>query len=159
MVIRTLILGIVLVGCLSLSAEDPAKKVTVNDLGWLAGSWSGTVNGITTEETWLAPKGGNMLGVNRTTGGKATAFEFMRIAEGKTGLAYFAQPSGKPSTEFPMKEFTGKKVVFENKEHDFPQRVIYQLTADGELHARIEGEINGKSRSMEWKWKPVSTTK
>jgi hypothetical protein len=37
-----------------------------------------------------------------------------------------------------------KRYVFENKEHDFPQRVIYQLGSNNVLQARIEGTKNGK---------------
>ena len=38
-----------------------------------------------------------------------------------------------------------------NPDHDFPQRIIYRLDGDI-LNARIEGLINGKPQSMEWKW-------
>jgi hypothetical protein len=37
-----------------------------------------------------------------------------------------------------------KRYVFENKEHDYPQRVIYDLVSHNHLRARIEGSKNGK---------------
>src|SRR5262249_42052103 len=44
-------------------------------LGWLAGSWSGEEHGTVSEEVWLAPRGGLMLGMHRDTGGgKNTGF-------------------------------------------------------------------------------------
>jgi hypothetical protein len=41
-------------------------------------------------------------------------------------------------------------VVFENKEHDFPQRIIYRLVANGKLLGRIEGVVDGAERSADF---------
>ena len=46
-----------------------------------------------------------------------------------------------------------QRVVFENAEHDFPQRIIYWMTKDGSLHAKIEGSLGGKPASEEWTWR------
>ena len=43
-------------------------------------------------------------------------------------------------------------VVFEYKDHDFPQRIIYRRLKDSPT-AKIEGVIKGKEESMEWTWK------
>src|SRR5688572_17251260 len=128
------------------AAED--SKPTLDDLAWLTGSWSEKKEGVETEEHWIAPKGGIMLGVNRTTREKGrTSHEFLRIMERPDGgIAYLAQPSGAAITVFPLKELKGKHVVFENLKHDFPQRISYRLDAQGRLVARIEGEVNGASR-------------
>jgi hypothetical protein len=48
-----------------------------------------------------------------------------------------------------MTENKDQKVVFENLEHDFPQRIIYSRSGDT-LTARIEDESGEKS--MEWVW-------
>ncbi len=122
-------------------------------LAWLAGSWVERKQGVETEGHWIAPKGGIMLGVNRTVraAGK-TSFEFVRIARTSSGISYFASPAGRPATEFPLIEAGDKKAVFENPKHDFPTRVIYWLDKEGALHARIEGMIGGKMRSQEWRW-------
>lgn len=134
---------------LPLFAEE--KKPTVADLAWLTGNWKATVGETETEENWTTPKGGLMLGTNRTVKGKKAFFEFLRIADTETGVVYYASPMGKAVTEFPLKSLEKEKVVFENPKHDFPQRVIYRL-ADGKLHARIEGTASGKERSQEWTW-------
>ncbi len=49
-------------------------------------------------------------------------------------------------------ELTDRRVVFENLQHDFPQRVMYWLEPDGRLHARIEGMQAGKLGSHDWVW-------
>ncbi len=47
------------------------------------------------------------------------------------------------------------KVVFENPEHDFPQRIIYERGDEGSLGARIEGIQNGKASSSKWTWQRI----
>lgn len=133
------------------ATDAPARKL--EDLAWLTGSWIEHKPGVDTEEHWIAPKGDLMTGMNRTTRGTGrTSFEFLRIARTPSGISYFAQPSGRPPTEFKLVQAEDKKVVFENREHDFPQRIIYWLDKDAALHARIEGTIGGQSRSQEWTW-------
>ena len=36
--------------------------------------------------------------------------------------------------------------MFENRQHDFPQRILYWLDAAGAMHARIEGPQGGQDR-------------
>jgi hypothetical protein len=145
------------------SAADDAPARKLDNLAWMVGSWLERKPGVETEEHWIAPKGDVMLGVNRTVreSGK-TSFEFLRIARTPTGISYFASPGGRLATEFKLVESAAtnseKKVVFENREHDFPQRVIYWLD-DGSLRARIEGTIGGQPRSQEWRWEHINPTR
>jgi len=48
--------------------------------------------------------------------------------------------------------------VFENREHDFPQRVIYRRELDGSMHARIEGERDGRIRTIDFSKTRVACT-
>jgi hypothetical protein len=47
------------------------------------------------------------------------------------------------------------RYVFENKEHDYPQRVIYELVSANELRARIEGSKNGKESGSDFNYSRV----
>ena len=154
---RVLAATLTLASLTSATAEDvcalPSARtgVKIEDLSWLAGQWLETRNGIDVREHWMAPHGGVLLGVGLTTkGSKAKSFEFFRIAKTQTGLSYFASPRATPATEFKAVEMCAGKVVFENKAHDFPQRVIYTKGKDGTLDARIEGTIKGKLQSEDW---------
>jgi hypothetical protein len=138
----------------SLAAQDRTTRLELSALAWMAGVWSGVTENTEMEEQWTVPKGGMMLGVHRDVRvGRAVSFEFLRIQETADGVTYWASPNGKPATPFRAVEIVGQRVVFENKEHDFPQRIIYWLASDGRLHARIEGTIKGKLESREWVWK------
>jgi hypothetical protein len=138
------------------SAQSPAKP-SIDDLAWMAGSWSGTARGIEMEEHWTAPKGHSMVGLHRDVGkGRTMLYEFLRIEQRGDEMVYLSMPNGRsPATPFPLKEMSGTRVVFENPAHDFPQRIIYWK--DGaDLRARIEGTMNGKAGSEEWRWGPGS---
>ena len=102
---------------------------------WMAGYWL-ACDGAEVAENWIGAGTGVLLGANRSGDG---GFEFLRIAaNGRGGYGYFSMPNGRsPPTEFTMVRHEGQRVVFENLEHDFPQRIIYERNG-GVLHARIE---------------------
>jgi hypothetical protein len=152
-----LLITLAVVGLL-FAQERRTQKPTLNDLAWIAGSWSGKdARGLEMEEHWTAPKGNSMLGIHRDVGkGRTLSFEFLRIEEQKDQIVYLSMPNGRsPATPFPLKEVSGTRVVFENPTHDFPQRIIYWKDGN-DLHARIEGTMNGKAGSQEWTWSPGS---
>ena len=123
-----------------------AQTPSLDAVAFLAGTWTGEEGGVSMEEHWTVPAGGLMLGLHRdVVPGKPAFFEFLRIEATPKGIVYLASPRGAPATPFPP--------VFENREHDFPTRIIYRLTPDGSLHARVEGTRKGKPAFEEWTWK------
>lgn len=141
---------------LALFLLAPSAPPEIPSLAWLAGTWSGAKDGVSSEEAWTAPGGGAMLGVHRDVrAGRMVGFEFLRIDTDKEGLTYWASPGGRPATPFRLKEAGPRRVVFENPTHDFPQRILYFLGDDGKLNARIEGTANGKPGAEEWSWSRV----
>jgi hypothetical protein len=127
-----------------------AQPLSAADLpAWLAGSWILKTEGQRVEEHWSTADGGLMVGMGKTVTPKRTSFEFFRIADVDGVLTYLAMPQARPETPFRMKSASSERIVFENLEHDFPQRVLYWR--DGEkLCARIEGTLNGKLEGEDW---------
>lgn len=129
-------------------------KAKISDLGWLAGAWVGTrSSGSSIEERWSPPLGGAMLAVSRSvnTAGKMNAFEYLRIVERDSGLVYIAQPGGAAPTEFVLSELGPQRAVFDNPRHDYPKRIVYELSADGGLSATIGFMKGGTPRRFEFK--------
>ncbi len=147
------ILGtVILAGILGGTAEGTGPGL--EGLAWMAGTWTGTLDGVEMEEIWTAPKGSSMLGLHRdVAGGRTQSFEFLRIEVAADGITYWASPKGRPATPFRLAKAEGRRVVFENPAHDFPTRILYWLTDDGALHAKIEGTQGGKPTSEEWTWR------
>lgn len=131
-----------------------AATATAGDggLGWLAGHWCGLRGDTFNEETWMAPRGDLLLGMHRDTrAGRVVGFEFMRIAWQDGRWVLLAQPGGGDVVAFPAEAVAGDRIVFANRDHDFPKRVIYARLDAGTLEARIDdGRDDGKA--MAWTW-------
>lgn len=125
--------------------DDPLEA-----LRWLGGHWAVDAQTGYAEELWMPPRGGLMLGLNRTVKeGRGANFETMRIESRKDGIYYVASPSGGPSTDFKLVESAEHRAVFANPEHDFPKRIVYER--DGaELKAWAEGDP-GQVLAFSWK--------
>ncbi len=129
-------------------------KAAIGDLAWLAGAWVGTrSSGSSIEERWSPPLGGAMLAVSRTvnTSSKMVAFEYLRLVERDGGLVYIAQPGGAAATEFVLTEMGPRRAVFDNPRHDYPKRIVYELSAEGVLSATTGFTRGGTPRRFEFK--------
>ncbi len=132
----------------------PTSAGSLSHLGWLCGSWG---EEDTVVESWMAPSGGLMLGLNRAPAapGERPFFEYLRIEQRDDAVVYVASPLGKGTTEFTQVEAGDGFVAFENPEHDFPQRISYRLEGD-----TLTSEISGgegasrQSRSFHWRRLP-----
>jgi hypothetical protein len=125
----------------------------VSELGWMEGRWTGTHDGVQMEEHWTSPAGEALIGMHKDVlNGRMVSFEFLRVGRHEDGIAYFASPRSSPPTPFRLVEMGRQRVVFENKENDFPQRILYWLDPERRLHARIEGTHGGQALSEEWEW-------
>ncbi len=65
-------------------------------------------------------------------------------------VVFIAQPAGRGETAFTLQPGSPGAAVFENPQHDFPQRVIYRLDDGGRLNARIEGQRNGSLQGVDF---------
>ena len=128
------------------------------DMSWLAGYWLDCSNGREQSETWSDPRGGLIVGHAMSLSGGRVSFEVAHIGQTAQGFAYSAQPRGAPPTVFVLSDSGPNRAVFSNAENDFPTRIVYHRDGDA-LMARIEGEIDGQARSMEWNFRtaPLNT--
>jgi hypothetical protein len=145
---------------LLVAAPAFAAAPDLAELQWLSGCWQEEGAEPGTGEHWTTAAGGILLGTSRTVrSGRLVAFEFMQIRVVDEGrIAFMAQPSGNAPTTFFVKSINASRVVFENAKHDFPQRVTYMRTAEGDLHAKVEGEVDGKERSVDFPMRRVDCT-
>ncbi len=138
---------LVIMAAAALAGADQVDKLT-----WMAGTWVQDADGVSVRETWLAPNDGAMGGVGQTNRpGKRPLVEFMKITAEPAGATFTAIVPGQPPTSFVQIAGRDGEVVFENKDHDFPQRVIYRR-CDADLCARIEGTISGKLQFQDWRY-------
>lgn len=147
-------------GVVILSTNTSWAANNIQDVQWLQGCWQAAGAEAGSEEHWLVPAGGSMLGVGRTVRkSKTVAWEFMRIQENADSLVFTALPSGKAEASFQLLSLDKQKVVFENLRPEFPQRVIYQLNTDGSLLGRIEGKAKDQEKGIDFPMQKISCNK
>lgn len=152
----SLIASIFFLSTLCVSGQN--KVTSIADLDGMAGCWErrDDVKKLLITEQWMSPAGTSILGMGRTVkDGKTTGWEFMRIEKRDDGLYFVSRPKeNAEDTAFKLVRSTPGEVVFENKEHDFPQRVIYKLQGT-KMIGRIEGTMNGKERGIDFPYVKV----
>jgi hypothetical protein len=76
-----------------ITAKD-LRDSAVDRLAWLSGTWVFESDEGVEEEHWSSPRGGMLLGHNRTVrAGRTVHFEFLRIEQREHGIVYVAAPS------------------------------------------------------------------
>jgi hypothetical protein len=145
--------ALVLIVFAAATAAQAAPADDVAKLSWIAGSWVEEKGGVTTRETWLPPLGGVMAGAGQTNRGtRPPRVEHMKITAEPGGATFTAIVPGQPATPFVLLPGKDGEAVFENKAHDFPQRVIYRRCGE-DLCARVEGVIKGKAQAEAWRYR------
>jgi thiol-disulfide isomerase/thioredoxin len=133
-----------------------SRNTDLKDLSWLVGQWQGQVNEATYNESWSQPRQGTLDGsasmVDRS--GKTIFSEKLHIEKIGMHVVYIASVNNQPPVLFTLSEVTWEgnrpRWVFENREHDFPQRIIYIREAPDSLTARVEGVQSGKEEKEEF---------
>jgi len=154
----SMLLGVLLLAA-SAHAQAPAAKPTLQDFAWLAGHWRIKQSDRLVDEQWMAPAGGLMMGMARNIqGGKVREYEFTLLRQEPNGdIHYVASPSMQTETSFKLTSLRDGVAVFENPQHDFPQKIIYARQADNSLLAAIEGPgRDGKPRRVEYPFERVT---
>ncbi|MBC7768066.1 MAG: hypothetical protein H7124_04715 [Phycisphaerales bacterium] len=132
----------------ALAFAPAAHAQTLSDLAWLKGCWR--TQGAETEitEVWLAPPMPALLGYSYTTrDGEVRGWEQTRIELIDDVPHFIAMPNGSGPVRFRSVDTTdvihtgGQPdgfALFENPEHDYPQRVMY-MRLGNRLIAQISG--------------------
>lgn len=148
--------ALVLAGAVALAQAPAPRDVTasLDALAWMAGFWTGSEGGTRTEELWLPPAGGVMLGVHRDVSPEGRFFfEYLRIEDTPDGIVYFASPGGRsPATPFALTHSGPQRAVFENPDHDFPQRLEYAV-GNGTMTVQADGVVRGEAATRRWTWR------
>ena len=148
--------SLVVSGAIVLSVGAIAHPASIKRLAWLQGCWEATSANEVTEEQWMAPRGNSMVGISRTVRGSAlTGHEFLVIREQGDRLAYEAHPSGQASAVFLARTVDESHVLFEDLQHDFPQRIGYQRSGSDSMLAWIEGVQQGQVQRIDFEYRRV----
>ena len=121
-----------------LAAAAPTAAPTTPMPAFLTGCWEKADGKDWTQECWMEPRGGLMLGAAREGSGETIkVWEQMTIERGADGtLTFYASPRGQGRTPFKAEHVSASEVRFTNATNDYPQRIRYALK-DGKIEAEI----------------------
>jgi Domain of unknown function (DUF6265) len=144
---------------LALSASSPAAAqgaARVSSVSWLAGCLEMRRGDRVVEEQRMPDRAGTMVGMGRSVGPRGLYdYELTVIQEEGSRLLYVAHPRRQPVATFVASVATADSVVFENAQHDFPQRVGYRRVGADSVLAWIDGTSNGKKQRVEFPYRRV----
>ena len=116
---------------------------------FMTGCWDLVEGEHWTQECWMEPKGGLMLGASREgVGDQLKSWEHMRVEQAADGsIVLMASPGGSPAVAFKASSASANVVEFTNAKHDYPQRIRYELKGD-----KLEAEISLIDGSKPVRW-------
>ena len=115
------------------------------------GLWKMEIENAEIYEEWQLVNKNELIGTSYSLeNGIKIINENLWIKKFMDKWAYIAVTANEEITLFPLVEHSPKKLIFENKEHDFPQRIIYEFHKDGKLTAALEGNVNGGLKRKEF---------
>lgn len=123
------------------------------DFDWLVGEWSDKVEDNTFIENWQKIDDDNYIGVEYYLVGSDTTMKAnLKLQKLIDTWIYIAYIDGQQPVLFTLVEDKGK-YIFENREHDFPQRIVYSIQDEHNILAFVEGNINGQQVKEEYNLK------
>lgn len=134
--------------------ESTAVVSKIRQMEWVIGKWEnisaeGSLYEIWTKTNDTVYSGRSFMIVNNDT----VFSERISLELKKNELFYIPTVSDQNDSQpitFKFVSSENNEIIFENKEHDFPQRIIYTNPKPDSLYARVEGNDNGKFRKEEF---------
>lgn len=129
------------------SCVDSAK---IENLEWMLGTWEGLDdNELMFVEVWERGTGNSFVGKGATiTPDGDTLFKETLKIELVEGTPYYVAtvPQNPGPVLFKLVEGDKTHAIFENLDHDFPQRIAYTLETKSTMSVKLEGIENGLPR-------------
>lgn len=127
-------------------------------LSFLIGNWSFVGQKETIIEKWEWNKNSELNGISYSINHSGDSVLLETILIHKEGSEIYYSPTGyqpgnTSTVSFKLVSEKGDTFIFENRNHDFPQRIVYRKLSDNEILAWIEGAINGKLKKIEFPYK------
>ncbi|QYA26141.1 hypothetical protein G3I01_11660 [Gramella sp. MT6] len=153
-------LFIVAVGLVILGAWTPKQTNDIDKAAWLIGTWENFTERGKIYETWSKESNNGLSGINYSIKNRDTVvFENIQLVQEKNILFYIPivknQNDALP-VRFANKINTENPLVFENKQHDFPQVIAYTKINADSLVAEISGIRNGQKQKQTFPMKKIN---
>lgn len=151
-----LALAIVLISC---EKKENHEKDKIKLADWLIGNWENKMAQGRLSETWEKANDSTFNGKSYFIKDKDTLNnEVIMLTQKAETLFYIPTVEGQNNNQpvlFKMTKGTSKQLVFENPQHDFPQKITYTQINNDSLVAEISGIENGKPATESYPMKRI----
>lgn len=134
-------------------AQDVNKSF--KDLYALAGTWRMETSKGILYESWNVIDDSTLKSKSyKVTDNDTLALEQVELVKRNNAILYIPSvlENNNVPVIFTLVTLEKGGYTFENKEHDFPQRIIYTLPQNNTMHAWIEGDINGHFKKSDYNY-------
>ncbi|WP_229241019.1 DUF6265 family protein [Dyadobacter sp. SG02] len=130
----------------------------------IVGTWLNKRSRGDIYETWTRKSEKEFAGMSYTlanagaTAGDTTPLEKVRLYIQGNEIVYAPVAAGQNDDKevlFKLKTIEGNRFVFENLQHDFPKRIVYDFRSNDSLYAHIEGEMQSKMRRIDYPYRRI----
>lgn len=128
----------------------------MENLSWLTGTWRRETAKSITIETWrrVSDRTFEGEGLRRSRASGDTVFTESLLIVAMQGETFYIAKVAENLYPVPFKltSLDSGRAVFENPDHDFPQRITYVHHASDSLTVLVEGETQGKPRGLRFRF-------
>ena len=151
---KKLILILLLISFSCKAQTETKLEPKLENIAWISGTWYGEAFGGQTEEIWSEPSAGSMMAIFKLINdGKVTFYEIEIIREVENSLILQLKHFGSDlkgwetkdeTVDFPLKEITPTKVVFEG--------MTFEKVSDKEMNIYVDIEDNGSVETVKFNY-------
>lgn len=139
-----------------LSEEKTTEKYDqIKEFDWLVGHWEGHSSKNESTEVWEKQNDSTFTGYAYVVSPEKDTlmYENMVLDQRRDSLHLVVSVKNQNDDNpvaFTLTGFAANKYIFENPDHDFPTRIIYNKIAEDSLLAEVSGQENGKTTILEF---------
>jgi hypothetical protein len=134
---------LLLISCGYAVAPQRADVASIDSLQWLVGEWVSEGKRNITYESWQNGVGG-LDGIGRSKSresGEIKVTETLQLITKDNEILYVPTVAHNPGpVAFRLMQQVGDRFVFENPEHDFPKRIVYERIAPDQMRVTVSGD-------------------
>jgi hypothetical protein len=123
---------------------------------WLIGRWEIINNDFEMYEIWTKINECNYNAESFVLAhGDTVFYEFVRLEQVRDEYFYCVSVFDQNNADeisFKMVSDSNNTFVFENLEHDFPQRIVYKNLDHNKIHVYIEGHVEGEYKREDFEF-------
>ncbi len=129
------------------------SSIGAQDIGfkWLIGTWKMESEKVNIFERWQQDNGRLKGEGYSIKNDQKKVSETLFLEKFNNQWALIALPVSQTIALFALTSADSGRFVFENKEHDFPQRITYAYDGKSAIQVYVEGDADGQLKKMTFK--------